>query len=58
MSTTTKRPTLSTACQNCDAPSTRLARIVRFSRAGDQIHLIVCAFCYLQLGPKDTRRQL
>ena len=57
MPTTAKRPSLGTVCRNCDAPSTRLARIVRFSRAGEQIHLIVCPFCYFQLGPKIKRRQ-
>ena len=58
MPSATKPPLLGTVCQNCDAPSTRLARIVRFSRSGEQIHLIVCAFCYLQLGPKGKRRRL
>jgi hypothetical protein len=49
-------PPLGTVCQNCDAPSTRLATIVRFRRSGDRIHLVVCAFCYLRLGPKGRRR--
>jgi hypothetical protein len=51
----TKRRVLATVCQNCDAPSRRLARIVRIARSGEQIPLIVCAFCYLQLGPKEKR---
>ena len=56
MPTTTKQPSLGPVCRNCDAPSTRLALIVRVSRSGDRIHLVVCAFCYLQLGPKGRRR--
>jgi hypothetical protein len=51
----TKQRLLATVCQNCDAPSKRLARIVRVSRSGQQFPLIVCAFCYLQLGPKEKR---
>ena len=51
----TKRRSLAKVCQNCDAPSKRVARIVRITRTGEQIPLIVCAFCYLRLGPKDRR---
>ena len=54
----TKRRSLATVCQNCDAPSKRLVRLVRIARSGEQIPLIVCTFCYLQLGPKDKRLRL
>jgi hypothetical protein len=57
MPTTTKRPSLGTVCRNCDASSTRLAQIVRFSREGERIHVVVCPFCYIQLGPKAKRRR-
>ena len=52
---TIKRQSQAAVCQNCDVRSTRIARIVRISRSGERIPLLVCAFCYLQLGPKEKR---
>jgi hypothetical protein len=54
----TKHHSEAAVCQNCDAISTRIARIVRITPDGAQIPLMVCAFCYLQLGPKGKRRRV
>jgi hypothetical protein len=35
-----------------------LARIVRITRSGEQILLVVCTFCYLQLGPTGKRQRM
>jgi hypothetical protein len=51
----TKRRVGKAICRNCDAPTIRLARVVRVTPSGQQIHLAVCTFCYLQLRPKAKR---
>jgi hypothetical protein len=40
----------SPGCQNCEAETGRLGKLVVVSRLGRKIHLTVCRFCYIQLS--------
>ena len=44
----TKEPT-ATRCQNCDAATRKLGRLVWLTPSGKTLHLTVCRFCYAQL---------
>ena len=51
---TSERARRPARCSNCEYPTKKLARLVRFSNLGDRLTLRVCRFCYEQLAP-DAR---
>ena len=48
-----------TRCQQCDARTTKLGRLVWVTPSGKALHLTVCRFCYgqLQRQQKGTIRR-